>query len=251
MVFETPTIESGNEKSEKEIKEFLAIQVALPKEQRSEDFRRHVEKKIKENEALESNADVEGAVERQQETFKRYLKGLGVTVEDLKDKTILDLGSGESDFIKECIDKNITENIYGLDIELPEEIEEKYHKYLIKGNFEDPLPVKNADYVISMGAVSTMVWGGEDFNTKKILRNAVGALNEKGEVRIYPIPKPAEGSELEGIRQSYERWQTLLQEFSKEENIIWELKPIDIRVSGKENDIWLEEALIIKKKARK
>ena len=40
----------------------------------------------------------------------------------------------------------------------------------------------------------------------------------------------------------------ILKELSVKEKVEWELNPIDIKVAGKNKDVWLEEVLIIKKK---
>src|SRR3989344_7813514 len=48
--------------------------------------------------------------------FKRYLKDFDLNIEDLRDKAILDIGSGMvPDFVEYCLKNGITNKIYAVD----------------------------------------------------------------------------------------------------------------------------------------
>lgn len=196
---------------------------------------------------IENKAETNGEKE---ETFQRYLTGLDLSVEQLKDKKILDLGCGEEgEFVKKCIDDKITREIYGLDSTLNlGNIEEKYKENFLKGNFEGEFPIKDFDYIISMGAIEPALEETEKQDPQKTILSAIEALKDNGEIRIFPIRNASPDSGLKGIEESRKKWMEILENLSSQELIDYELKPMRTRISGNKPDTWTEEALIIKKK---
>ncbi len=239
--------EEGENEKDSQFKEFLAQQISLPRNEWSEKFRDYVEEKYKKEKEEISEYSPK---EQQELIFKRYLKGLGLSEEDLKNKRILDLGCGEQgDFIKECLDKHITQEAYGLDAKIvPELFEGKYKDHFFEGNFESKFPIENFDYIISMGAVEAPSNEIDSRDPEKTLHEALKVLKEQGEIRIYPIRKAPPENKLKGVEFMRKKWMEILKELSVKEKVEWELNPIDIKVAGKNKDVWLEEVLIIKKK---
>ncbi len=255
MSFEKPNFNNETNKSEQEpiTPDLLQEQVRLPKNQWSEKFRQLVEEKTQENQQTQEN--VEEEVEESPEVlrehaFRRYTEGLGLNIESLRGKKVLDLGSGEGEFVKSLIEKGITPEAYGVDAELDENaIEDKFKKHLVRGNFEEDLPVQNVDYVISVGAISNGVWGGEEaMDIRRIVEKSLDSLKEDGEIRIYPIQESAQATPLVGLQASQEKWKELLAEISETQKVECKIKPRNIKVSGKENDIILESVLVIRRK---
>jgi SAM-dependent methyltransferase len=234
---------------------FLQEQIRLPRNQWDEIFRQLIEEKTRENQRTQEGINEDKKAKESSEilrkkTFERYIKGLGLSEESLRGKRILDLGCGSGEFVQYLIENGITLEAYGIDMMLDESaIEDKFKKHFIKGNFEKDFPVKGVDYVISVGAVSNGIWGGEEvMDIRRIIKNSVDSLNENGEIRIYPLQEAAEATPLSGLKASKEKWQRLFEEISQTQKLEFEIRPIDVRVSGKNNDIILESVLIIRKK---
>ncbi len=188
MSFENPTFNTEPNKSEQEpmTPDFLQEQIRLPKDQWSGKFRQLIERKIKENQQGQKEETEESPETLRERTFKRYVNGLGLSEENMRNKRILDLGSGEGEFVKSLIDKGVTPEAYGLDAETDESaVEDKIKDHLLSGKFEEDLPIQNADYVVSVGTVSNGVWGGEE---------------------------AAKANPLEGLQASQEKWKELLEE---------------------------------------
>ncbi len=218
----------------------------LPKEKWSGEFKKYIEKKIGESipEKREQTRE-----EMQKNTFKRYLKGLDMKKDDLQDKKILDVGCGEEgEFVKECLESEITNDIHGLDFAVNPGKFGKYSQHFLKGMMQKKIPIKNVDYAVSVGALSL-------FNTKeeieKTLPKVINTLKNGGELRIWPIRKAPPEKGLEGIKEARKNWLEVLSNLSSKGKIDYELRPTDIRVAGDNKDVWLEEVLIIKKIGKK
>ena len=188
-----------------------------------------------------------------EQTFQRYLAGLNLSVEQLKDKKILDLGCGEEgEFIKECIEQGITKEIYGLNSAIKsEEVDEKYKENLLFGDFEAEFPIDDLDYVISVGAIDPSIEQGDARDPQKTILSALESLKDNGEIRIFPIRNAAPDSGLEGIIESRKKWTEILSDLSSRGLIDYELKPIQTKTSVNETDTWTEEVLVIRKKSEK
>lgn len=247
---------------------FLQEQFSLPKEQWDEQFRALVQEKSEANQRaiqeteqviekgeheVPTEASTESSEVIRQQTFERYKKGLGLNEEDLKEKRILDLGSGQGDFVEQLIQEGITQKAYGLDAN-PENFpaEKGVSSHLFQGDFQKELPIKNLDYVVSLGAVSSSFFAGnEDVDVDSIIKNSFDALNEGGEIRIYPIQEAGKDSELIGLKESHKKWVELLSKTAETEGVQCTLEPRDIKVVGKNNDVILESVLIVKKLSEK
>lgn len=256
MSFERPNFNNESSKSEQKsiTPDFLQEQVRLPKDQWNEKFKQLIEERTRENQQVQERIEEEEIAESpevlRERTFERYIEGLGFSEESLRGKKVLDLGSGEGEFVKSLIEKDITPEAYGVDAELDETaIEDRFKKHLVRGNFEEDLPVQNVDYVVSVGTVSNGVWGGEEvMNIRRIVEKSLASLKEDGEIRIYPIQEAAEATPLEGLRASQEKWKELLTEISEVQKVECKIEPRNIRVSGKNNDVILESVLVIRRK---
>lgn len=247
---------------------FLQQQFNLPKEQWDEKFHQLIREKSEENQRAiqEAKRELAGEVQEtsqetikespeiiRERTFKRYMNGLGLDKDSLKEKRLLDLGSGQGEFVEYLIQQDITQEAYGLDAN-PEElsVKEEMKSHLFQGDFQKELPVKNLDYIVSLGAVSNAVWGGEEVQSvENIVKSSLAALKENGEIRIYPIQEATKDSALNGTKESYKKWIELLQRISESEKMEYSIKPRDIKVIGRDNDIILESVLVIKKISEK
>lgn len=256
MSFEKINFNNDLTKSEKELitSDFLQEQVRLPKKQWNEKFKQLIEEKIKENQQAQEDVrktKIEEPPEVLRErTFKRYIEGLGLNEESLRGKKILDLGSGEGEFVKSLIEKGLTSEAYGVDAEIDETtIENIFKGHFIKGNFEEDLPVQNFDYIISVGAVSNSIWAGEEvMNLKDIIKKSLASLKEDGEIRIYPIQEAAKETPCKGLEKSKQKWDELLAEISERQKLEYKIEPRNIKIIGNNNDIILESVLIIRRK---
>ena len=252
MIFRESNLEAELEKNRDQplTPDFLAEQIRLPKDQWDERFSKLIEQKIRENQQVKIEEKKESPEILFEKTYRRYSEGLGLNDEILRNKKIIDLGTGSGEFVKYLIENGITKEAYGIDIQLDESlIEEKFKSHLLHGNFEKDLPIQNADYIISLGAVSNAIWCGEEtMNIRSIIEKALASLKEDGEIRIYPIQEAAKATPLEGLEASRKKWDELLKEISETLKIEYKIEPRNIKVSGKNNDIILESVLIIKRK---
>lgn len=117
----------------------------------------------------------------------------------------------------------------------------------MRGDFQKELLIKNLDIIISLGAINAPFDESNIRNPKRTIDLALKALKENGEIRIFPLRKAHYNSDFKGIEFSEKKWKETLGELVVERNIEYKICPIDIRVAGKNKDVWLEELLIIKK----
>jgi len=227
-------------------RKWVAEQFCLSPKDRSTDFNLYIDLKSKEGEEKES---VERSLEqKRKETFKRYLDILDLTEKELKNKKIADLGCENGEFVVECLEKNITREAYGQDIELSgEALEEKYKNNFQSGSFEEKIPFQNLDYIISVGAITLYLNQENAGKIEKMIRNALAAIGERGQIRIGPVYKAGEGDNFDGIKESEKVLADVLEKIGKDESILWELAPLDIHVSGDYKDVMLRQVLIINK----
>jgi SAM-dependent methyltransferase len=262
--------------------EVMQEQIRLPREQWSHNFLDYVVFLTKKNEIEIKDYEeyiVHGkdknenefkkediySFEENGEKFERYMNMLGLTKEQIENKIILDLGCGEGEFVKHCIDKKITNKVYGIDIDIYDKIgiesnigkreqiridvDENYKGHLLQGDFTKELPIKNIDYVISMGAVSTIIdkvqYGNE---MERSIESALNAINENGEIRIWPIFQVAKATPEEYFEKSWQNWKVYLEKLARNKKIEYELEPREIDVIGKDNTIRLISTLIIRKR---
>lgn len=261
MNFETPDLnrEESSSVNQKELLSpyFLLEQARLPKNQWDEKFQKFIEEKSlknqedlrklnEENSGEESENDwVEDPDLQEKQTFDRYLEGLGLREEDLKGKKILDLGCGEGEFVKYCLKNGLTSEAYGLDIN-PENLPAEYGDHFSKKSFEELPPEKKFDLIVSVGALSNLIWGGKETgDVKKIVKNYLEALKDNGEIRIYPIQEAAISNPLKGLEESCGKWKKIIEDLNGS-GAGCRIEPRKIIVCGKDSDIVMESALIIK-----
>ncbi|MEJ0001829.1 MAG: class I SAM-dependent methyltransferase [bacterium] len=158
----------------------------------------------------------------------------------MKNKKVLDLGYGEGEFVKGLIEKGTTQEAYGVDEGSREvEADNAAEGHFFQGDFEKPLPVHDVDYVVSVGAVSLGISGTEKImNIEAILENALAALKEKGEIRIYPIQEPAIANFYAHLDESRKTWEETVHEFAKSHGAEYSFVPRDILVTGYKNDVF-------------
>lgn len=227
----------------------LQEQIRLPKDKWSEQFKQLIAQKIEENQRGQDEDVEKSPTVLREETFRRYMDGLGLSEEMVRSKTILDLGSGDGEFVQELIEKGITPAAYGIDAHIDtNSFPDELRGHFFQGNFEEDLPIQNADYVVSVGAISNAIWGGKEvMNVRRIIENALAALRDGGEIRIYPIQEAALANPLEGLRASKEKWQELIADISTTHGVECTVAPRGIKVTGNNNDVILESVLIIRK----
>jgi hypothetical protein len=252
MDLERPNFNTEPSESEQELitPDSLQEQARLPMDRWNEEFRQLIKEKIRENQQEENDEIEESPEVLRERTFKRYTEGLGLNENSLRDKKILDIGSSKGEFVKSLIEKGISSEAYGIDTEFDEAaIENKFKDYITKGNFEEDFPVQNVDYVVSVGAVSNGIWGGEEtMDIRRIIEKSLTSLKEDGEIRIYPIQEAAKATPLEGLEKSQQKWNELLTEISETQKVEYRVEPRNIKVTGNSNDIILESVLIIRRK---
>jgi len=227
----------------RQFQQFLLQQISLPETERSDEFNKYVTEKALANKEVADQDET--AEELKEKTFQRYLKGLDLTEEEMRSKKILDVGSGkEADFIQAVLSKGITGEAYGMDIEMDDTLVGKDPEHYFKTDFLNPPNVSNIDCVVSVGALSL------DTNAEyieDIFSRLAQLSSDTSELRIYPLRRAPEGSELMGVIESRKKWEAKLEEMKQKFGIEYEFRPIDIRVSGNNKDLWLDETLIIKK----
>jgi hypothetical protein len=116
---------------------------------------------------------------------------------------------------------------------------------LVKGDLTQDLPVENADYIFSVGAVS-MVGHFEDKG--KIVEKWIDNLKSGGEIRIYPIPEPSAKFSWESLKQDWQEWNEFIKKINSDGNAECRLEPKGVRVMGKGNEMVLDHMMVIKRR---
>lgn len=244
--FEKPKIWE-NRKSV-EFRKWLFEQVNLAPENWSPDFKQY--SKIREKESGKKEKWTKPSLEeKRNKTFERYLGGLCLTEQDLKDKSILDIGCENGDFAIACLEKGITKKAYGLDTQLEgDAVSSKYYSNFFSEDITHGSPVRNLDYAFSVGAISTYLDEEHKIDAEVSIGEAIRAINENGEVRIWPVKKTLRGIAMDRFKEEERVILEIMGKIEKESDIVWELKPTDIRVGEADKDVWAEQVLIIKRK---
>lgn len=239
--------------------DFLQKQFRLPEAEWDESFRELVRKMIEENqqaikdyaqtsETGEEELVIEPSQEQWQERFfKSYSESLNIKKEDLMDKRILDLGCGPNGyFVQYLLDQGITNDVLGVDLHLEQkEIGLEFKQNLIEGSFEDNLPIKNADYIFSVGAVSAI---DSVKNKIEVIKKWIENLKTGGEIRIYSISEPTENFPWETVKKDWKVWNEIIKEITLAGKAECSMEPKAVRVTGKDNEMMLSYLLVIKKK---
>lgn len=259
-MFENPSLpisKPWENKRDPIFKQWLLTEVSKEPEEWSPDFVAYIEKKYAErNREMTEESDGEKNEQVLDESdFVRSLDILALREEEVRNKKTLDLGCHDGGFVTTCLDKKLTDEVYGLDFELTgDALDQKYSGHFFSGDFKDALPVQDLDYVISVGAVSLYLDEESSLDPVRgsvaelALKNAIMALNENGEVRIGPIDKAVRG-DLAGVEASERILSGILARVEKEFDITWKLEPTDIHVTGNEKDVVLNQVLVITKRS--
>ncbi|NTW34325.1 MAG: hypothetical protein HGB12_17185 [Bacteroidetes bacterium] len=234
-----------NKETEK-FKMWLEKEIASGSDKWSQEFEEYI--KIKWDSSKIHHEET-SAEKQEENTFNRYIISLDIPRQSLQDKRIMDLGCDEGEFVTSCINKNITQEAYGLDTDLDMDSLENQHKNnFFIGDFTKDLPVKNLDYIISVGAISLFFDKEYGSKAENAIKKSIEAIKDSGEIRIWPIKKALRGDELQGIEEEEMVVNDIINHLEKEFDVVCELKTTDIGVSGKDKDIWAEQVLIIKRK---
>lgn len=227
---------------------FLQEQIRLPEVQWDKRFRDLVEQKIREKQEEEAK-ETEESPETLEESYRRYLKVLALNEDALKGKRVLDLGFGRGEFVSYLIDNGITDEAYGIDDDIDEKpVKEKFKNHFFEGDFREDLPLKDVDFIVSVGAMPARVWSKKEVEeVKNIIKNSLNSLRKGGEIRLAGISEAAEKNPLKGLELTLKRWRRLLKEIAESYKVECEIKPIDIMVYGDKNYVTLECIVVIKK----
>ena len=264
MSFDLPNLNKPQNKAEKEsvTNAFLREQIRLPEEKWSPEFRKLVDDEARESvlfmerrQRIGNGEEVEveeSPDAKYEHTFRRYLEQLGLREEELKGKRIMDLGAGDGEFIKYLVSKGITSEAYGIDINPDEDfLEQGFENHLFKGSSEEDLPVQGLDYIVA----SRAIWhdwkdrNGHAMNVEIVLEKSLSALNEKGEMRIYPIEEDAKRNlDNNGYAaEQQKKWDALLPVIAEKYGMKYEIEPRNIFVNAGNGDVTLQSVLILRK----
>jgi len=145
----------------------------------------------------------------QKEHFNRYVEEFSLDIEKLKDKVVLDVGSGSNPlFVSELLEEGVTQKAYAIDQEdffaefdhyLPEGREkyprEKVHKSPVKKHYikakVEALPIKpdSVDLVLMRAVIRP------ETDLTKVFEQIDIVLKPNGEFKIYPIFRDSEDRE--------------------------------------------------------
>lgn len=227
---------------------WLSNEVNSIPERWSPEFLEYVE--IKRKECTEKKEYQETSIEEKKDrTLKRYLDSLKFTEQELQGKSILDVGCGKGEFVVSCMQKGITQKVYGLDGSSEEySSNEGYSNHFFSQDFTEDFSVRDLDYVISVGAISLYLDEEHKIDVEIMIEKAIEATNKDGEIRIWPIKKALMGDKIDGIREEEKVISEILKKLEEKFSIIWELKPTHIKVSGHDKDVWAEQVLVIRHK---
>ncbi len=175
-----------------------------------------------------------------------YFNDLELTEDEISSKKIIDIGCGrKAELVEHAIEKLNSKSVYGLDINLEEELLQKFPDKLHKSNFYKRLPIDDFDLIISRATIE-----GEDLMKEELLENILKSLNEEGELRIYPIFKNHFESDNKEVLVMEDELMKLLDRLSKEFNFNYDLKTKEISVYDKDDCPTSKNLLIIKKNIR-
>ena len=127
----------------------------MPREKWSQKFAAHIARLV--HEALtrvRGDHEIDSKEAERKSSYRQYFRILRLDTNKLQKKKILDLGSGDGDFVIYCLEKGITKQADGIDLLLgPAEFDEPYRKHFFRGDLRDPLPVKDCDLIVAVGSL--------------------------------------------------------------------------------------------------
>lgn len=155
----------------------------------------------------------------------QYLESLRLFEQDLQNKRVLDLGCERGDFIRHLLRAGITQEAYGLDREVPSEIENC--KHIATWDLRDTLPYKGFDTIVAVGTLFHKCTPEGRRECSQIIENALDVLKEGGTLRIFPISRDI-GKGYEGLLTSGPILDEILQGLLKDRGVTSELISIKV-----------------------
>ncbi|MBU1890628.1 class I SAM-dependent methyltransferase [Patescibacteria group bacterium] len=136
-----------------------------------------------------------------EEHFKRYIEEFDLDTERLKNKRILDVGSGTNPiFVSQCLEKGITKDIYGIDQEAffseweeytdegkrrfpkTDALRSEAKKHYLQAKAESlPFKAESLDLILMRAMIRP------ETDLKKVFEQIGIALVHGGEFKIFPI----------------------------------------------------------------
>ena len=220
---------------------FLSSQMDLPREQWDPKFLDYIEQKRQELRREDEQPETE-----QRDEVGRYMKNMGLREEEIRGKKIIDLGTGDGGFVKECLKRGITDEIVGVDVDLEDDDRKGFEEHLIETDFTEDLPGEEYDLAVASASLPNPMDREDADGVKLIIDNILKSLKKGGELRISPVPKIHPESGLVGVEDQMRHWKEILDELESEGRQV-ELLPVDIKVSVDHDDVWLEQVAVIRK----
>lgn len=246
-MFKEPTFpqpKPWENKTSSTFKKWLIEEAGKKPEGWSSDFLAYIEMRYK-RDASEDEPSIE---QIQEADFQRTLGILDLSIEDIRDKRILDAGCHDGGFVISSLKKNLTQEVFGLDKELEGAARSAgYQGHFYTGDFTGKLPINDLDHVLSVGAISLNLNEEARVAFKQSLKSTIESIKQGGDVRVGPVYHTLNGEYLAGVAKSERVLGEVLKELEEEDGIVWELKPTDISVTGNDKDVLLMQALIIKR----
>ncbi|GIW66749.1 MAG: hypothetical protein KatS3mg095_0647 [Candidatus Parcubacteria bacterium] len=152
-------------------------------------------------------------------TFISYLELLKLTEDDLKNKSVLDIGAGENYFIEYLYDKNLTIYSYGLDIKPPIN-----PKHFVLGRLEKiPFQDETFDLVTCVNVypgffVLEKFEEGNESLIRQLVRQGLNEMlrvtKKGGEIRITPISEIVDSEEIKKYEKlnDLKKWEKIIKE---------------------------------------
>jgi len=194
----------------------------------------------------------EGGVEKtDQKIFEDYLEKLDLKEKNLRDKTILDLGCFDGVFIRTCLDRNLTQEAYGMDRELRGEAEdETYEDNFYKADFHKGIPIQNVDLVILRKTLHLLLQEESNLeSTVETLAKILDVLSPSGEIRIAPSVRTLLGK----YTDNQGKFNRAMERLAEIKNIKYEFVPVGVRAleridigNAEKRVVMLDSVLVIK-----
>lgn len=158
--------------------------------------------------------------------FDGYLRRMDIDEDDIKGKIILDLGCKEGSFVRTCLDRDLTQEIYGVDRKLQgEAASEKYSGHFFEGDFRTIMPVQYVDMILFKASFDMFLNNSGVEETVDTLSKPFDVLSPTGEIRIGPIIKRLDGRYPHDQIKIYQ----VLKRLAQSRNIEYEFIPVEIR----------------------
>jgi len=206
----------------------------------------------------EKEQTLEGAL---REAYGRYAKDFDLQEEDIKDKRILDIGCGEGKFLLYCLEKGLTDDIYGIErnqegIDKSDDwvnrdfkaLREEYRDHFLNGDFvKDDISIDKLDHALARASLSLFSSEKEGEDIYKLVNKVEKCLKAGGDLRICPVFK-------DDRTDLYEKWQELARKVSMDTGMTYYFDNIEVRFPENYPDnerVSLRQSLTFKKEESK